>query len=103
MTTTASAHTAAEFADRLFGATLGLIDVLAFYLGDRLGWYRALATGGPATPIELVARAGGSERYAREWLEQQAGSGIVALAEDGRFALRPVPPRCSPTLRACPI
>jgi len=89
MTTTTTHHTAAEFADRLFGAALGLIDVLAVYMGDRLGWYRALAANGPATPAELVARAGGSERYAREWLEQQANSGILALAEDGRFALSP--------------
>ena len=76
-----------EFAERLFDATLGLVDVLAVYLGDRLGWYRALASGGPATPEELVARAGGSARYAREWLEQQAGTGILTLDAGSRFAL----------------
>jgi hypothetical protein len=75
------------FADRLLGATLQLVDVLAVYLGDRLGWYQALASGGPATPDELVARAGGSARYAREWLEQQAGTGMLTLEADGRFAL----------------
>ena len=75
------------FADRLFGATLQLVDVLAIYVGDRLGWYHALASGGPATPDELVARAGGSPRYAREWLEQQTGTGILTLEADGRFAL----------------
>jgi SAM-dependent methyltransferase len=75
------------FADRLFGATLQLVDVLAVYLGDRLGWYQALASAGPATPEELVARAGGSARYAREWLEQQAGTGMLTLEADGRFAL----------------
>jgi hypothetical protein len=77
----------AAFADRLLGATLQLVDVLAVYLGDRLGWYRALASGGPATPEELAARAGGSARYAREWLEQQAGTGILTLEADGRFSL----------------
>jgi ubiquinone/menaquinone biosynthesis C-methylase UbiE len=81
--------TAEEFGERLFGSTLHLIDVLAVYLGDRLGWYRALAEGGPATAAELVARAGGAERYAREWLEQQAGTGILTLEDDGRFALPP--------------
>ena len=30
------------FADRLFAATLGAIDVLSVHVGDRLGWYRAL-------------------------------------------------------------
>jgi SAM-dependent methyltransferase len=80
-----------EFAERLFGATLSFVDVLAVYLGDRLGWYRALASGGPATPEELVTRAGGSARYAREWLEQQAGTGILTLDASGRFGLPPGP------------
>jgi len=76
-----------EFAERLVAATLGMVDVLAVYLGDRLGWYRALADGGPATAAELTARSGGAERYAREWLEQQAVTGILTAGGDGRFAL----------------
>ena len=36
-------------AGRLFGAVLGALDLQAVYLGDRLGLYRALADGGPAT------------------------------------------------------
>jgi hypothetical protein len=69
MTATVSAD---EFADRMFQASLSTLDVLATYVGDRLGWYRALASGGPATAAELVQRAGGDIRYAKEWLEQQA-------------------------------
>ncbi|MGH8887496.1 MAG: hypothetical protein ACRDYX_20475 [Egibacteraceae bacterium] len=42
------------------------------YLGLRLDLYAALRDGGPATPAGLAARAGIDERYAREWLEQQA-------------------------------
>ena len=82
MSTTASptAMTADEFSERFFGSALGMFDVLAVYLGDRLGWYRALADG-PATAEELVARAGGSARYAREWLEQQAATGYLAVTE----------------------
>jgi predicted O-methyltransferase YrrM len=76
-----------EFAERLFQSSLGFIDVLATFLGDRLGWYRALADGGPATPDELVARAGGDPRYAREWLEQQAVTGVLTVDPDGRFRL----------------
>jgi hypothetical protein len=45
------------------------------------------AAGGPATPAELVARAGGSPRYAQEWLEQQATTGVLTLEPDGRFRL----------------
>jgi ubiquinone/menaquinone biosynthesis C-methylase UbiE len=85
--TTAASLTADEFAERLFQSSLGFVDVLACFLGDRLGWYRALAAGGPATPDELVARAGGTLRYAREWLEQQAVSGVLTVESDGRFRL----------------
>src|SRR5262245_6279350 len=72
--------------ERLFGATLAAFDLYAVYLGDRLGLYRALAADGPLTASELAAAAGISERYAREWLEQQAVSGILESA-DGRFSL----------------
>ncbi|MSQ35741.1 MAG: class I SAM-dependent methyltransferase [Dehalococcoidia bacterium] len=69
------------------------MSIFAVYLGDRLGLYRALASGGPATAGELAARAGIAERYAREWLEQQAVNEIVdvtgASADAGlrRYAL----------------
>jgi 2-polyprenyl-3-methyl-5-hydroxy-6-metoxy-1,4-benzoquinol methylase len=74
---------------RLFEAGLGSLELVNVYLGDRLGLYRALASDGPATPGDLAARAGIHERYAREWLEQQAVAGIldvddVALPEDQR-------------------
>lgn len=75
------------FADRLFHAALGTIEVLSVHIGDRLGWYRALAEHGPADPGELAARAGGHERYVREWLEQQAAYDILEVTADGRFAL----------------
>jgi hypothetical protein len=74
------------FADRMSRAALGFADLVAIYLDDRLGWYRALAAG-PATAVELAQRAGGAERYAREWLEQQAASGILNVDADGRFVL----------------
>ncbi|GAA5077957.1 2-polyprenyl-3-methyl-5-hydroxy-6-metoxy-1,4-benzoquinol methylase [Thermocatellispora tengchongensis] len=80
--------TSDEFAQRVFHSALGAIETLSIHLGDRLGWYRALAGGGPATPAELVARAGGAERYAREWLEQQASYGILEHEPgSGRFSL----------------
>ena len=66
---------------RLFEAALGTFDLLAVYLGDRLGLYRSLSKEGPATPPQLAARAGIAERYAREWLEQQAATGILDVAD----------------------
>lgn len=68
-------------AARLSGAAIAAMDLFSVYLGDRLGFYRALADGGPATSGELAARTGTAERYAREWLEQQAVTGIL-LAEN---------------------
>jgi hypothetical protein len=64
---------------RLFEGLLGAMDLLNVYLGDRLGLYRALATDGPATSAELATRAGIHERYAREWLEQQAVSAMLTV------------------------
>jgi 2-polyprenyl-3-methyl-5-hydroxy-6-metoxy-1,4-benzoquinol methylase len=70
---------------RLFEATLGMMDVISVYMGDRLGLYRALRDGGPATASELARRGGIDERYAREWLEQQAATAILEV-DDVRAA-----------------
>ncbi len=45
-----------ELAERIFGALLGTVDILAVFLGDRLGWYRSLVADGPATPLQLAGR-----------------------------------------------
>jgi 2-polyprenyl-3-methyl-5-hydroxy-6-metoxy-1,4-benzoquinol methylase len=65
------------FANRLFRSALGYFDILSIHLGGRLGLYRTLAEAGPTTSAELAERAGIAERYAREWLEQQATAGIL--------------------------
>jgi 2-polyprenyl-3-methyl-5-hydroxy-6-metoxy-1,4-benzoquinol methylase len=70
--------------ERLFGAALGAMDLASVYLGDRLGLYRTLADSGSSTPAELGARAGIYERYAREWLEQQAVTGILEVDDSAR-------------------
>jgi SAM-dependent methyltransferase len=64
------------FADRLFRSALGYFDLLSVRLGQRLALYEVLARG-PATARSLAEEAGIAERYAREWLEQQATAGIV--------------------------
>jgi SAM-dependent methyltransferase len=86
--------TADAFAERLFASGLGAIETLSVYLGDQLGWYRALALDGPLTAAGLAKATGTDERYAREWLEQQAVFGIVATdpaqpADERRFELPP--------------
>ncbi len=87
MTDSASAVDAAARRDalveRLFLATVGTWDVLALYIGDRLGLYRTLAERGPMTSAELADVCGLSERYVREWLEQQSASAILQV-DDAR-------------------
>jgi SAM-dependent methyltransferase len=74
-----------ELSERLVEQTLQTMDAAAVWLGAELGWYAALRDA-PATAAELAARAGTAERYTREWLEQQAVTGI--LDRDGdRYAL----------------
>ena len=59
-------------------------------LGDKLGLYKALAGGGPATAAELAGRTGCDERYLREWLHAQVASGYCGYdPETGRFSLSP--------------
>jgi 2-polyprenyl-3-methyl-5-hydroxy-6-metoxy-1,4-benzoquinol methylase len=79
--------------ERLFAATLGAMDVLAVYIGDRLGFYRALAERGALTSEELADATGTHERYAREWLEQQATTALLEVddaeagAQERRYSL----------------
>ncbi|HEX4699815.1 MAG TPA: methyltransferase domain-containing protein, partial [Actinomycetes bacterium] len=68
---------------RLMLAALGSFELLAIQLGTELGLYQALQDGGPATTAEVAARAGVHERYAREWLEQQAVSSFLTVSGDG--------------------
>jgi 2-polyprenyl-3-methyl-5-hydroxy-6-metoxy-1,4-benzoquinol methylase len=66
---------------RMADATLAFLETLTMYVGERLGLYRALAEGGPATPREVAQRTGTHERYVREWLEQQAACGLVEVED----------------------
>src|ERR1700677_2023096 len=68
-----------------FGATL---NAALIRIGDRLGLYKALASGGPQTAAELAKRTGPAERYVREWLSAQAAGGYVTYdSASGKFSL----------------
>jgi 2-polyprenyl-3-methyl-5-hydroxy-6-metoxy-1,4-benzoquinol methylase len=88
-------------ADRLFESERRTLELYTMYLGERLGLYRALHEGGPATPAELAERTGTNERYIREWLEHHAASGLLAVEDPGvepsarRYSL---PPEHAPVL-----
>ena len=68
--------------ERLFMNAVGAFDLFSVYLGDRLGLYRIVADQGPLTSAELADAASVHERYAREWLEQQAASDLLEMAID---------------------
>jgi 2-polyprenyl-3-methyl-5-hydroxy-6-metoxy-1,4-benzoquinol methylase len=67
------------FVGRMLSSTIGALELLHVYLGERLGLYRALSNAGPLTAAGLASAAGINERYAREWLEEQAVAGILAV------------------------
>jgi hypothetical protein len=46
-------------------------------IGVRLGLYKAMDGVGPMTSAEFATKANISERYAREWLAQNAASGYL--------------------------
>jgi SAM-dependent methyltransferase len=74
----------------IFEKMVGTMEIAALYIGDRLGLYQALADNGPLSAAELASKTDTSERYVREWLEQQAVSGVLQLIDEGdtpRFSL----------------
>lgn len=77
-----------QLVQRLFGATIATLDLFHVWLGERLGLYRVLAEAGRVTATDLAARAGISERYAREWLEQQAVAGVLAVDDPDETGTR---------------
>jgi hypothetical protein len=79
-------------AGEIFEKMIGAMEIAGIYLGDRLGLYRTLAESGPLSSAELAEKTGTHERYVREWLEQQAVSGVLELITGGeahRFSLSP--------------
>jgi SAM-dependent methyltransferase len=92
MTVIASPPTGVEaagaLAERVLGSALATLDIACIHLGHRLGLYKALSTTEPRSAAEVAARAGLDERYTREWLEQQAASGILACEDPEAKPLR---------------
>ena len=89
------AEAAMSVASRLMDAATGTLDLMVIALGERLGYYRLLAAREPLTPPGLAAASGTAPRYAREWLEQQAVTGLLEVLDAGqepearRYRLRP--------------
>lgn len=65
------------FAQQVAGLVTGGAATAMMVVGDRLGLYAALAAAGAVTSAQLAARTGCAERHLREWLAQQAATGIL--------------------------
>lgn len=68
---------------KLWGSIGGALTCAQLYVGDKLGLYASLKylceTAYAATPEDLATHAKISERWAREWLAQQAAAGFLVL------------------------
>lgn len=68
---------------KLWGSIGGAVTCAQLYVGDKLGLYASLKylceTAYAATPEDLATHAKISERWAREWLAQQAAAGFLKL------------------------
>ncbi len=79
-----------EFMGRAVGDIGAGISAALVVIGDKLGLYKAMASGGPVTSTELAARTETTERYVREWLNNQAAGGYVTYdAETRCYTLPP--------------
>jgi ubiquinone/menaquinone biosynthesis C-methylase UbiE len=79
------------FIGKMLGDLGGAFSVPTARIGFRLGLFKALHDGGPATAAELAARAGNlAPRYVREWALAQAANGYIDFdAATDRFSIGP--------------
>jgi len=75
-----------RFLERMLRSARGTFDMFAIYIGQQLGFYRALTENDWTTSTQLAEKTATHGRYAKEWLEQQASVGILeaAPADDGQ-------------------
>ena len=67
-----------EMVGQVAGLMTGAALCLAIWLGDELGYYRALAGAGAVGADDLAARVDCNPRLTREWLDSQAAAGLLA-------------------------
>ena len=65
----------------------GEIVAAMVYLGNELGFYKAMAGAGPMTAGELARHSGQYGRWVLEWLRLQAAAKLLDYCGEERFAL----------------
>jgi 2-polyprenyl-3-methyl-5-hydroxy-6-metoxy-1,4-benzoquinol methylase len=85
-----------QFMGTMVGHMTGAMTCFGVWIGDEVGFYRALAGAGPLTAGEVAERAGTNPRLTEEWLRGQAAAGLLefdtqaltfTLTEEGALAL----------------
>ena len=74
------------FVTRLLADTAATLDMFALHLGVELDLYATIDEREQVTSAELARHAGIHERYAREWLEQQAVAGVLTVDDEAADA-----------------
>ena len=79
-----------EFLGKAVGDIGAAMSASMVVIGDRLGLYKAMAKSGATTPDGLAKATKTSERYVREWLNNQAAGGYVTY--DAKAKTYTLPP-----------
>src|SRR5689334_20658285 len=66
-----------RFVGKVVDQMSGTMTTLLAAIGDRLGLFKNLAAGGPATSADFASRTNLNERYLREWLGGMATAGYL--------------------------
>lgn len=80
---------ALDFLARVWTDTAGFCTTVFAALGDRLGFFRALAGTESTTVLELAAATGTEPRYVEEWAAGMLAAGYLQRPAPGRLALFP--------------
>jgi len=80
-----------DFMQKAVGDIASTLSAMLLIIGDRLGFYKAMAESGkPTTSEELAKKTNTNERLVREWLANQAAGGYITYnASDGKYTLPP--------------
>ena len=78
------------FLERAIGDFGAAVSAALVVIGDKLGFYKAMAGAPPMNSVELAAHTGTHERYVREWLVNQAAGGYIQYdPASGKYSLPP--------------
>jgi SAM-dependent methyltransferase len=90
MTDTVDMSKLEQFMGQMVGHMTGGALCFGVWLGDELGFYRALADSGPTQADGLAAATGCNARLVREWLDGQVAGGLIEWdVTDDAYSITP--------------